>query len=175
MFGLDLKKTAGAIVFTAVVAVAINFIGDNLVHPRKHHAGPMTFAEKAPAAPKEAEKEIPIAVRLATADAADGKRISGKCKSCHDLTDKRKDGIGPALWDIVEADKGANGKFKYSSAMAGKGGKWTYEDLDAFIASPKGFVEGTKMTFPGIKNGKERADLIAYLRSLSNAPKPLPK
>ena len=121
------------------------------------------------------EKAIPVAIRLATANAAKGKKVSAKCKSCHDLTEKKKVRIGPPLWDIVQAGKGGTGKYKYSSAMSGMGGKWSYEDLDAFLASPKGFMRGTKMAFPGIKNAKDRANLIAFLRSLSNAPKPMPQ
>lgn len=175
MSGLDFKKIAGAIVAVALVAMVIGIIGDTLVHPRKQKAATMTFAAKAPAAPKEVAKAIPVAIRLATANAAKGKKVSAKCKSCHDLTAKKKVRIGPPLWDIVQAGKGGTGKYKYSSAMSGMGGKWSYEDLDAFLASPKGFMRGTKMAFPGIKNAKDRANLIAFLRSLSNAPKPMPQ
>lgn len=175
MFGFDLTKTIGAIVTAALVVTVIAVIGDFLVQPRKHKSATMTFAAKEPAAPKEEEKAVPIAARLANADAAAGKKVSGKCKSCHDLTQRKKSGIGPPLWDIVEADKGGNDGYKYSSAISGLGGRWTYADLDAFIASPKGFASGTKMAFPGLKDQKDRADLIAFLRSLSDAPKPLPQ
>lgn len=177
MFGLDLKKLAGAILATGLAVMVIGFIGDMLVQPKKQKAATMTVATKTPIAPKEAkevEKAIPVATLLATADAVAGKKISKKCKSCHDMTAKKKVGIGPPLWDIVEAGKAGNGKFKYSSAMTGKGGKWSYEDLDAFLASPKGFMRGTKMAFPGVKKAKDRANLIAFLRGLSDAPKPLP-
>ena len=175
MSGLDFKKLAAAIGAVALVVMVIGVIGDPLVHPRKHKAVTMTVAAKTPAAPKEVEKAIPLATRLAAADAAAGKKISAKCKSCHDLTAKKKGKIGPPLWDIVQAGKAGVSTFKYSSAMTGLGGKWSYEDLDAFLASPKGFVRGTKMAFPGIKNAKDRANLIAFLRSLSNAPKPMPQ
>ena len=90
------------------------------------------------------------------------------------MTARKKVGIGPPLWDIVQGAKGGNGRYKYSSPMGGMGGKWSYKDLDDFIASPKGFLKGTKMTFRGIKDEKQRANLIAYLRSLSNEPRPLP-
>ena len=135
----------------------------------------MTFAAKAPAAPKEAEKVIPIEVRLASADVAAGAKVAAKCKSCHDLTAKKKNKIGPPLWDIVMGGKGGNGDYKYSGAMSGMGGAWSYQDLDAFIESPKGFLKGTKMTFAGIKKATDRANLIAYMRSLSDVPKPMPK
>jgi cytochrome c len=175
MFGLDLKKLAGAIIAAGLAVVVIGFIGDMLVQPKKQETATMRFAAKAPAAPKQAEKAVPLATLLASADATAGKKVSKKCKSCHDLTARKKLGIGPPLWDVIQSGKGGNGKFKYSSAMSGMGGKWSYEDLDAFIASPKGFLKGTKMAFPGIKNAKDRANLIAFLRSLSGAPKALPQ
>ena len=174
MFGLDLKKLAGAILAAGLTVMVIGFIGNMLVQPKKQKATTMTAATSPPIAAKEVEKVMSVDSLLATADAAAGKKISKKCKSCHDLTAKRKRGIGPPLWDIVQAGKAGNGKFKYSSAMSGTGGKWSYEDLDAFLASPKGFMKGTKMAFPGVKKAKDRANLIAFLRSLSDAPKPLP-
>ena len=175
MFGLDLKKFAGAILAAGLTVMVIGFIGDILVQPKKQKATPMTAATSPPIAAKEVEIVMSVASLLATADAAAGKKISKKCKSCHDLTEKKKRGIGPPLWDIVQAGKAGNSKFKYSSAMSSIGGKWSYEDLDAFLTSPKGFMQGTKMAFPGVKKAKDRANLIAFLRSLSDAPKPLPQ
>jgi len=174
MFGSDLKKLVGAILATGLTVMVIGFIGDMLVQPKKQKATTMTAATSPPIAAKEAAKVKSVASLLATADPAAGKKISKKCKSCHDLTAKKKRGIGPPLWDIVQAGKASNGKFKYSSALSGVGGKWSYEDLDAFLDSPKGFMKGTKMAFPGVKKAKDRANLIAFLRSLSDAPKPLP-
>lgn len=175
MFGLDIKKAFGAIVAVCLAVVVIGYVGDFLVHPRKHEAAAVAVAHKEPAAPKEEEKAVPFATLLASADAAAGKKVSGKCKSCHDLTDKEKLRIGPPLWNIVGADKGRTDKFSYSSAVKDVGGKWTYNDLDHFLASPKDFLKGTKMAFPGVKNAKDRANLIAYLRTLSSDPKPLPQ
>ena len=174
MSGLDFKKITGAILIAALAVIVIGIIGDMLVVPKKHKAETMTFAAKAPAAPKAVEQAVPVATRLAAADSGAGKKIAAKCKSCHDLSATKKVQIGPPLWDIVQAGKGSVGGFKYSSAMSGMGGKWSYEDLDAFLASPKSFLKGTKMTFAGIKDARDRANLIAYLRSLSAAPKPLP-
>ena len=174
MFGFDLKKLAGAIVVAGVTVLVIGFIGDALVVPKTQKAATVAVATAAPTPPKKIEKVVSLAVRLANADAKAGKKVSNKCKSCHDMTTRKKVGIGPPLWDIVQASKGGDGRFKYSSSMGSMGGKWSYEDLDAFIASPKGFLKGTKMTYRGLKDGKQRANLIAYLRSLSSAPKPLP-
>ena len=175
MFGLDWSKLTGAFVVTILAVVVIGFLGDALVVPKKQAPVGITLAAKAPAEPKAEEKAVPLPVLLASADVKAGKKVSSKCKSCHDMTAKKKNKIGPPLWDIVEADKGKIAGYSYSSAMGGMGGKWSYADLDAFIASPKGFLKGTKMTFAGIKKPKDRANLIAFLRSLSKAPKALPQ
>ena len=108
-----------------------------------------------------------------TAKAA-GEKAANKCKTCHDLTNAKKIKIGPPLWDVVEANKGHVSAFSYSSGMKEAGGKWTYDDLNKFIHNPKDLVKGTKMTFAGVKDDKERADIIAFLRTLSDSPKPLP-
>ena len=64
--------------------------------------------------------------------------------------------------------------FAYSDPMKAKGGEWTVEDLNKFLTSPKDFVQGTKMNFPGFSKGSQRADVIAYLNSLADNPQPLP-
>ncbi len=110
---------------------------------------------------------------LASADAGAGAKVFKKCKACHTADKGGKNKVGPNLWDIVGKAKAAAG-FKFSGALKGLGGTWTYKDLDGFLADPKGFAKGTKMGFAGVKKPKARAHLIAYLRSLSDQPKPLP-
>jgi cytochrome c len=111
---------------------------------------------------------------LASADVAAGKKVFGKCKSCHTVTDGGKNGIGPNLWNIVNAGRGAKAGFGYSKALAAKPGNWTYESLNAFLAKPKNYIKGTKMTFAGLGKAKDRANVIAYLRSAAATPAPLP-
>lgn len=116
-----------------------------------------------------------IAGLLATADAAQGKTLAKKCAACHTFDKDGPNKVGPNLWDIVGAKHAHLADFKYSDAMKSLADKeWSYAELDAFIAAPKTYAPGTKMTFPGIKKPEERAALIAYLRSLSENPKPLP-
>lgn len=175
MSGLELNKIAGAVLTAALSFMVIGFIGDALVQPKTHKAASVTItASKTPAEPKKVEPLPPIAPLLASADVAAGKKAANKCKACHDLTNAKKNKLGPPLWDIVDANKHAIGGYKYSKGMLAMGGKWSYEDLNKFLANPKGFVKGTKMVFAGVKKPKDRANLIAFLRSLSESPKPMP-
>ena len=82
--------------------------------------------------------------------------------------------VGPNLWDIVGRKKASHEGFSYSSAMQAKGGDWTYEDINHLIAKPTAFVKGTKMAFAGLPKEQQRADVIAYLRTMADSPKPLP-
>ncbi len=111
---------------------------------------------------------------LASADAGDGKKIFKKCKACHTADKGGAHKVGPNLWNVVgRAKAGAQG-YRFSGVLAGLGGEWTLADLDAFLDRPRAFAPGTKMTFNGVRKAAERAAVIAYLRSLSDSPKPLP-
>ncbi len=136
---------------------------------------PSAPAPSAPAAATGAPSggETVLAL-LASADSGAGKKIFKKCKACHTADKGGAHKVGPNLWDVVGRAKAGAGGFKFSGALAGLGGTWTFEDLDAFLAKPKAFAPGTKMTFAGVKKAADRAAVIAYLRSLSDSPKPLP-
>jgi cytochrome c len=175
----EINKYAGAILLALLTVWVVGMIGDALVHPR-HHAGPAMVAEGEPApAPAgkpaaEPEKPAPIAALLAKASADKGARIARKCATCHSFDEGGKKKIGPNLWNIVNNKTAHESDFAYSKALQEMGGTWTYEALNAFIADPRSFVKGTKMTFPGLKKAEDRAAVIAYLRSLSKSPAPLP-
>lgn len=116
----------------------------------------------------------PLDDLIASADLAAGERIAGACAVCHELSkhpDQPK--AGPPLWDIVGRMKAGIPGFEYSEALRTLGGRWTYENLSSYVANPRGFVPGTKMEFRGIAEPQRLAALIAYLRSLSDEPKPL--
>jgi cytochrome c len=112
------------------------------------------------------EEEGPdLLTLIASADVGKGERVFGKCKACHKLEDGAN-GTGPHLWGTVNRAKGAVDGFGYSDALGSMGGSWGYEELDAFLANPKGYVAGTKMSFSGLKKPEERANLIAYLETV---------
>jgi cytochrome c len=130
-----------------------------------------TTEQQAPATPPGGA----IADLLKAADPAAGAKVAAKCKACHGFDKGGPNKVGPNLWDIVGAKQAHLGDaFKYSDALKGLGGEWTYDALDKFLTSPKEYVPGTKMVFPGLKKPEDRAAVIAYLRSLSDSPKPLP-
>jgi cytochrome c len=111
---------------------------------------------------------------LAQADPVAGEKAAKKCAACHSFEEGGPNKIGPALHDVVGRDVASVEGFSYSSALQGKGGVWDYGSLDAFLTNPKEFAPGTKMAFAGVKKDEERADLIAYLRSITDDPPPLP-
>ena len=180
MSAMFFNKIAGALLLVALVLMAISTIGNALVHPRDSGKGKAVVTaaakpETAPEAPEAAAPPVQIAALIGTADTAAGTKVFKKCRSCHTVEKGGKKKIGPNLWDVVNADVGKRGGFSYSKALSAKGGKWTYDNLNAFLTKPKAYVPGTKMAFAGLKKAKDRAAVIAYLRSLSESPAPLPQ
>jgi cytochrome c len=115
-----------------------------------------------------------LSALLASADPADGEKVFKKCKACHTAEQGGPNRVGPNLWNVVGGPKAHAEGFSYSDAITGLGGDWTYADLNAFLEKPKDYAPGTKMTFAGLKKPEDRAAVIAYLRTLSDSPKPLP-
>ncbi|URW74999.1 cytochrome c family protein [Sphingomonas donggukensis] len=118
--------------------------------------------------------EAPIATRLATADAAKGQASFAKCAACHTITQGGANGVGPNLYATLgEAIAQGKAGFAFSEALKAKGGKWDFDTMDAWLKSPRKFADGTKMTFAGLGNAEERANVIAYLNAQgSNLPLP---
>ena len=116
---------------------------------------------------------LPIATRLASADLAKGEASFKKCMACHTIAQGGASGIGPNLYASVGKAHGHVPGFAYSDALKGVPGTWTFDALDAWLASPRKYAPGTKMTFAGLADGQERANVIAYLNAQgSNLPLP---
>lgn len=184
---IESGKIVGAILIALVTIGIISLIGDALVAPGESERHPVAVVEAdkkpqteavsavssaATPAPKAALEAV--GTLLAAADADKGKKVFKKCKACHTAENGGANKIGPNLWNIVNADVARPNGFSYSGAMKAKEGNWSYESLDAFLSKPKAHIKGTKMVFAGVKKAGDRANLIAFLRSLSDSPAPLP-
>ena len=118
---------------------------------------------------------VPIATLLATADVAKGEAVFKKCAACHTIAQGGPNGIGPNLWAAMGKPHGHVAGFSYSDALKSVPGNWDFEGMDKWLANPKKYAPGTKMTFAGLGNPEERANLIAYLNAQgSNLPLPTP-
>lgn len=180
MDSFQLNKLAGAFLGTVFIVMSIGIISDTLFDspaPEKPgyviEAVEASAGEAAGAAPAAAE---PVAPLLASADAAAGATIFKKCVACHSGDKGGANKVGPNLWGIVNRPIGSHEGFGYSAAMKAfsSNGAWDYEKIASFVTAPKAYVKGTAMGFAGLKKPEERANLIAYLRTLADTPAPLP-
>lgn len=184
MDSFEINKVLGGLLGTAFVVFSISLVSDAIfASPAPEKPGfAIEAAEEGGAAAgggEAAAAEVPIAQLLASANAEAGAAVFKKCTACHSGEKGGPNKVGPDLWDVVNRPIGSHEGFAYSGAMKdfSQGGKvvWDYDHLNHFLTSPKGLVKGTAMGFAGIKKPDERANLIAYLRTLSDNPAPLPE
>jgi cytochrome c len=179
MDSFELNKIIGAVLATCLLLLVTSFTASALFAPKMPEKPGFAIAAKEEgegggakeAAPAKSE---PIEKLLQTASVEKGAAAAKKCAACHTFAKGEKNGVGPNLYGIIGDKKGEGRGFNFSAAMKGKGGDWSIDDLNQFIANPKAFVPGTAMGFAGIPKDSERADVIAYLNSLSDHPAPLP-
>ncbi len=180
MAGGDFNKIFMAVLMAVLIAMLAGFIANKLVHPTMLAENvyqvdvPEAAAAAEEAAPEETGPE-PIAPLLASADPAAGQKLSRACAACHTFEQGGANRVGPNLWNIVNASHAHIEGFAYSDAMKALSDKpWDYEALNAFLANPKAAIPGTKMNYAGMRKPEDRAALIAWLRTLSDNPAPLP-
>ena len=176
------NSAAGAFLGLLFVVMTLSIVSEGIYDaPEPETEGFMIeVAEASGDAGAPAEDAAPelIAPLLASADPAKGESVFKKCAACHTNDASSANKVGPGLWNIVNRPAATHDGFKYSAAMVefSEGGSvvWDYEHLSNFLAAPKKHIKGTSMGFAGVKKIDERADLIAYLRTVGDTPAPLP-
>ncbi len=174
---LEGNKIVAAILTAGVTFGLAGVVGRLLVHPTMPHHTAMAVPGEVTAAPTPAAAPAldPITPLLASADVAAGQQIAQRqCASCHTFNEGGRAAVGPNLYGIVGAKHAHMDGFNYSPALRGMADKpWTYEELNAWVHSPRAYAPGNRMSYAGLNNAQQRANLIAYLRSISpSAPAP---
>jgi cytochrome c len=176
---IETNKIAGAVLSTLLVVMGLSMISGIVFTPHKPAVPGFDLPSEEPTAAAGAAApaaDEPITVRLAKADPAKGEKAVGACKACHNFEKGGTNKVGPHLYDVYARPKGSVEGFGYSAAMKGRASeKWEAEQLDGFLKNPKAYMPGTIMAFAGLSKPDTRADVIAYLDTLSDSPKALPK
>lgn len=175
---MTITKAAGALIGSLLFLLLMNWAASSLFHVgapgghgahgeegEPHQAYTIEVAEAGGDAAAE-EEALDFGALLASADAAKGEKVFGKCKACHKVDGT--DGTGPHLNGVVGRAVASVGGFGYSEPMvahAGEAPDWTPDALFAFLTNPKGVVKGTKMSFAGLKKPQDIANLVAWLET----------
>ncbi|MHB1102373.1 MAG: c-type cytochrome [Devosia sp.] len=181
MDSFELNKIIGAILGTLLFVMGVGFVAEAIYSPIEDRGPGYSLPEpegEGGAEPAEPEAPaVPLSVLLASANVEQGQNAVRKCQSCHNFGEGEANKQGPLLYDVVGRPIASHEGFSYSKSMAALGAAgeaWTYENLDKFLTAPNAFAQDTKMKFPGVKSPEERANILAYLATLSANPVPFP-
>src|SRR5690349_14768521 len=156
---------AGWVLFAGIVALGSSIVAGEMFHSeRPEKMGYPIEGVVLEGDDAGGEAEQPIAVYLASADAAKGEAVFKKCAACHNADQGGANALGPNLWGVMGEGVGqGHAGYPFSEALKGKGGTWTWENMNAWLKSPKAFAPGTKMTFAGLSKPEDRANIMVWL------------
>lgn len=176
MTGPDSNKIFAALLIAGITAYLSAFIADQLIYPKKLDAHAVEIEGGAVSAGGSGAVDLPEPIMhlIASADVAQGEKLSRACAACHSFDNGGPDKIGPNLWNVFGGKKAHVDGFAYSATLASMEGNWGYRELNYFLWKPKTYVAGTKMNYIGMRKPEDRAAMIAWLRTLSASPKALP-
>jgi cytochrome c len=174
MDSFRINKILGLGLGTLLFLQTIHIVDATFVPGHEKEAKPASEHAAAAAQPAAADTKA-LDGLLANASAERGATVAKQCQICHNVEEGKGPKIGPDLYGVVDRPVASQPGFNYSAALKGKGGKWTFAELDKWITNPRAAVPGTTMSFAGLSKDTQRADVIAYLDTLSKNPVPLPK
>jgi cytochrome c len=175
-----MNKIIVSIVFAIILVLGINKVADVIFYVEKPEKSAYQVASVTTVASTASTKTNSVSsdsgnimALFASASAAEGAKVFKKCAACHSIAENGGNKIGPALWGVLGRPAGSIPDYKYSKAMAARGKNWSFEEMNGFLIKPKDWIKGTKMSFAGLKNAKERAAVILYMNENTNSPLPL--
>ena len=175
-----MNKIIVSIVLAVILVLGINKIADEIYYVEKpeksaYQVESITTVASTNSAETSAVSSDSgdIMALFASTSAAEGAKVFKKCLSCHSIKKDGANKIGPALWGVLGKAAGSVPGYKYSKAMAAHGKNWSFEEMNGFLITPKSWIKGTKMSFAGLKNAKDRAAVILYMNENMNSPLPI--
>ncbi len=171
-----MNKIIVSIILVVILVLGINKITDVIFYVEKPEKSAYqvdsvtTVASTTTAESSDAQN---IMALFASTNAAEGAKVFKKCAACHSISKGGANKIGPALWGVIGRKAGSIKDYKYSKALVAHGKVWSFEEMNGFLIKPKEWVKGTKMSFAGLKDAKQRAAVILYMNENSDSPLPI--
>ena len=172
-----MNKIVVSVVLAVILVLGINKITNIIFYVEKPEktayqvAGITTVASTTNSETSSGNSESGNIMELfASTSAADGAKVFKKCAACHSIAQGGANKIGPALWGVLGRQAGIVSGYKYSKAMAARGKAWSIEEMNGFLIKPKDWIKGTKMSFAGLKNAKDRVAIILYMNENTDSP-----
>jgi len=167
-----MNKIIVSIVLAIILVLGINKITDAIFYVEKleKSAYQVDMTTTVSATSAEETNSGSIMVLFASVSAEDGAVVFKKCLSCHSIAKEGKNKIGPKLFGVLGRKAGSISDYKYSKAMVAHGKTWSFEEMNGFLIKPKDWIKGTKMSFAGLKNAKDRAAVILYMNENTDSP-----